>query len=145
MEFNVQLSRQLLTASLICGAAFGVLYDILRLFRAFTKNGRVLIFVHDMLFCLLFSAAMCVLYYNYTGGRIRVYALLAACGALAVYRLTLGAFTARFAVRLHAWVARLRSAAARRAVTTASALKRKAFSKSERSRQLRGAKRGFGL
>ena len=145
MVFNVQLSWQLLWASLVCGAAFGVLYDVLRFFRAFTKNGRVLLFFHDISFCLLFSAAMCVLYFNYSNGRIRLYALLAACSAFAAYRLTLGAISSRTVAKMHSALVKLKNkcvSAFRRACRSA---RRAAVSRLMRMRQLRGAGNGFGM
>ena len=145
MVFNVQSPWELIAASLICGVLLGAFYDVFRLLRAFGKGNGVFVALQDIAFCLVFSAVMCVLFYNYTNGRIRFYALFfAACG-FAAYYFTAGKLTLRVFTRVSGAVVRLASSAGTAAKRLAFSARRRLFSVYERARQLGAAKKGFGL
>ena len=107
MVFNVQFTGRLLAASLICGVISAAIYDVFRAAGAFFPQGKVFVFVRDIVFCLAFSAAMCVLFYNFTGGRIRLFAVLAAAAGFSAYYFTFGRLTKAAAEKLRRALSRI--------------------------------------
>lgn len=144
MVFNVQLAQKLILYSFVWGALSGALYDIFAAVRILLKNGRTVTFVSDLLFCLLFSACMCVLFYNCTNGRIRLYAFaFAACG-FALYRVTLGKLNRFVFERVCAFVQKLFLAGRKAVYARMRAAKRALYSRMAYRRGLKNAKKGFG-
>ena len=92
MEIDYVSQHLLFFTSLAAGVVSGVVYDAIRLVR--TLFGvRWILFISDFLFCIYHSCIMCVLFFNYSHGRIRAYALLASAAGFAAYYFTIGRVT----------------------------------------------------
>lgn len=94
MEIDYVSHHLLFFASLVFGMSGGAFYDVLRLLRAFFK-GRLFLFITDVMFCLYGSCLMCILFFNYSHGRIRAYAIFAFWIGAAAYYFTVGRLTKR--------------------------------------------------
>ena len=144
MVFNVQLAQKLVFYSFACGVLSGALYGVFAAIRTLLKENAAVTFVLDLLFCLLFSAAMCVLFYNCTNGRIRLYAFaFAACGFV-IYRKTLGKLNRVLFERAHRSALRFIASARAAATRRVRASRRALYSRFAYRRGLKNAKKGFG-
>ena len=144
MVFNVQLTGRLLAASLLCGVLSASVYDVFRAAGAFFPQGKVLVFVRDVAFCASYAAAMCVLFYNFTGGRIRLFAILASAAGFAAYYFTIGRLTKAASERLHSFLARLCARVSGKVSQKCFRLRRIFRSACAEKRILRMASDGFG-
>lgn len=144
MVFNVQLSWHLFFASLIFGAVSGAVYDLFRVFRVFAPHNALVVFAEDMIYCLAFASLMCVLYYNYTNGRIRLYALICAAAGFTAYYFTLGKVVSAFALRVKAFICALFRRARAFFGGKAKEYKRHLFSRRAYGRGIRSAADAFG-
>ena len=144
MVFNVQLSWHLFFASLICGAISAAVYDIFRVIRIFAPHNAFAVFAEDIVYCLSFASLMCVLYYNYTNGRIRLYALICASLGFAAYYFTLGKAVSASAARLKAFICRISGRARAFFGRKAKEYKRNLFSRRAYGRGIRSAADAFG-
>ncbi len=115
------------------GASLGAVYDVFRAARiaagmtlrcCFSRRGEVLptwgrrlsaalLFISDVLFSLIASAALSVTVFNLLSGHIRWFILLGTGLGFLLYRRTLGRLTARIMPRVIRTVGRLVRAAAR--------------------------------
>ena len=119
MEISQSSLAWLYFYALLLGIAAGFLYDLLRITRVFLgvhysrraakkikelqlpllekrkKRGEsralgTVVFVEDLLFCLVAGIAMILLFYGANGGRIRMLAFVSAGAGFFLYRATLG-------------------------------------------------------
>ena len=144
MVFNVQLSWHLFFASLVFGAVSGAVYDIFRVFRVFAPHNSFAVFAEDTVYCVSFAAVMCVLYYNYTNGRIRLYALICAAAGFSAYYFTLGKVVSASAVRIKAFICRTFGRIRAFLTGKAKKYKRHLFSRRAYGRGIRSAADAFG-
>ena len=79
-----QLARA--AAAVLCGAALGLLYSLLRLPRLLLPR-RAVTAVCDLLFCLLSALALFTLGLGPGGGQLRLYMCACAAGGFALWRL----------------------------------------------------------
>lgn len=102
IDYNAQYF--LLLAAILAGIAFGVLCDILRMFRMLLPHCRTAIFFEDVAFCVVCGVIMIIEFYNFSNGRPRLYAFLAAFLSAVAWRMTVGRLTERILKRITAFV-----------------------------------------
>ena len=119
MELSQFGIARLYIFALILGAFLGLLYDLFRITRVFLgmhysrraakrlesirlplldprkkrKESRalgVVIFLEDLLFCLMAAVSLILLFYGGNNGKFRVFALFCTAGGFLLYRVTLG-------------------------------------------------------
>ena len=102
MQLGLELEPQLFLLSVLIGFAMGAVYDIFRMVRIATKSGRILTFVCDVVYTVLFWF---VLFTFCTGltGQIRVFALFGMLTGAVMERLSLGNLAVRAFGRLWRW------------------------------------------
>jgi len=76
-----------LTAALV-GACLGVVYDFFKVLRLIGLNGSVAAFFEDILFFLISAVTLFSYYMQFTQGKFRIYAFVAAALGFAVYFFT---------------------------------------------------------
>ncbi|MBQ7069731.1 MAG: spore cortex biosynthesis protein YabQ [Ruminococcus sp.] len=105
MQLGLELETQLFLLSVLIGFAMGAVYDIFRMVRIATKSGRILTFVCDVVYTVLFWF---VLFTFCTGltGQIRVFALFGMLTGAVMERLSLGNLAVRAFGRLWRWLLR---------------------------------------
>ena len=115
-DFRLPVQLTAALVAFILGAAFGLLFDVLRFIRVFlavepgpgdaaqrgTKKRtavpkRVFSFVTDLLLSLLFTVCFCILGYVYCYGMLRAYTLVPSYAGFALFRRFPGRLTARIA------------------------------------------------
>lgn len=101
IDYNAQYV--LLFAAVLAGVGFGVLCDMLRMFRMLLPHCRVAIFFEDIAFCIFCGAVMIIEFYNFSNGRPRLYAFLAAFLSAVAWRMTVGRLTERILRRITAF------------------------------------------
>lgn len=78
------------------GCAFGVLYDVFRILRRASRFADrsfvsiLVIFLQDILFFLIATAASAIFFYKFNSGRIRLSAVAFMIGGFAAYYFTVG-------------------------------------------------------
>ena len=102
MQLGLELETQLFLLSVLTGFAMGAVYDIFRMVRMISKSGRILTFVCDVVYTVLFWF---VLFTFCTGltGQIRVFALFGMLTGAVMERLSLGNLLVRAFRRLWKW------------------------------------------
>lgn len=104
MEIDYSLHFILFFASIISGAFLGLVYDIFRVSRMFFLKNKIVILFEDLLFCLICSISLILIFYNYSNGKMRFYAFVGAIGGFCAYYFTLGKFTKSVCERVYAYV-----------------------------------------
>ncbi len=85
----------LLLASVLSGIGLGIVCDLIRMFRMIIPHIRIAVFVEDIIFGIICGAVMTLDFYNFSYGRPRLYAFIAAFGAALLWRTTVGRLTNR--------------------------------------------------
>ena len=70
------------------GAFLCAVYDVFRVLRLRRKQNRVVLFFLDLLFCLIATLCLLILFFNLSYGRVRVYALALAFVGFLIWRFT---------------------------------------------------------
>ena len=82
MDFTTTFEVGLLLRSVIFGAAAALICDLFRFLRFLLPAGRAMIFLQDLILCLLLCAFTLVFVFVYNSGIVRLYILAgAAAGA----------------------------------------------------------------
>ena len=117
MENGILQSFALALWSLSLGALLCAVYDIMRLFRLLKKQNAVLLFFADIAFSLFATAAVCILFFNLSNGKMRAYPLVLITVGFLIWRFTVSKAVMRLMKRLMLLVSsalsRVRLAAAR--------------------------------
>ena len=109
MEIWIRDQINAIMAALVMGVAFGMIYDVIRIIHVLTGVGRysgfknekrslgkrrisgsILIFLLDVIFCILFTVCFAVLSYAFCDGRFRMFVLISTIAGFAAYILTVG-------------------------------------------------------
>ncbi len=85
-----QLHTALAVWSLIVGVFLCTVYDLFRLFGFRRRQSRILLFVSDLVFCLIATASMLLLFFNLSYGRMRAYAFVLVIVGFLIWRFTVG-------------------------------------------------------
>lgn len=142
MEIDYVSHHLLFFCSLAAGLFSGAVYDAFRLIRAFFK-GRVFLFITDVVFCVYYSCLMCVLFFNYSHGRIRAYALIASGIGFAAYHFTLGRVTGRVFAFIRSYLSRVFGVIKTKTLRKADIFRKKIYSYSACRRMISSAANGF--
>ena len=115
--------------SLIVGAFLCVVYDLFRLPRLIKRQSGLMLFVSDLLFCIIASLSMLLLFFNLSSGKMRGYSF-----ALALLGFLAWRFTVSFAVitllrRLISAVNKLLNSIKMRACAVLNRAKRRIYTK----------------
>lgn len=95
MEYTISDQLYSFLFSIVCGLILGVLYEVLRLVRICFFNGKVALFIFDVLFMVI-SAFVTVLFsICYTKGFTRYSTLIGEFLAVVFVRFTLGRISVR--------------------------------------------------
>lgn len=86
-----------LAISVLLGALLFLLYDLLRIFRRILPHGIVWIGVEDLLYWLIFTAAVFVMLYRENDGMLRGFVIGGIAAGMFFYYVLLS----RFVIRLH--------------------------------------------
>ncbi|MPM25269.1 hypothetical protein SDC9_71759 [bioreactor metagenome] len=82
MDFTTTFEVGLLLRSIIFGAAAALICDLFRFLRFLLPAGRAMIFLQDLVLCLLLCALTLIFVFVYNSGIVRLYILAgAAAGA----------------------------------------------------------------
>jgi len=119
-------TAMLCAVSLGAGVVLSACYDIFRIrrfaFREMSRPGvgkyRVLVenitvFAEDIVFALMSAVLFCVIFYRFSWGAVRWYALAAALISFSAYRATVGSLVMRIASRIIALIRRIYAFAAK--------------------------------
>jgi len=87
-------------AALLLGAVAALVYDLLRVWRRFHKQGLFAVSVQDFVYWFLLGIAGFYLLYRYNDGILRLFAFLGICLGALVYAVTLGRFFVTYCLKL---------------------------------------------
>ena len=103
----------MLFSAAFLGFALGAVYDLFRIFRVATRSGRVAVFVLDLLYWIVCTAATFVFLLLQNDGRMRALAMLVEVGGATLYYYTIGRLVIKRAAAADAFAKRKARAAAR--------------------------------
>lgn len=86
--------------SVAVGAFLCVVYDIFRVFRLRRKQNSFVLFICDLVFCLIATVCMLVLFFNLSFGRMRAYAFVFAAAGFLAWRSTVSRLVMTLLLRL---------------------------------------------
>ncbi len=78
MEFSLAQEAYVFLATVLCGACIGIVYDLMRVIRSFSKPSVSLTDVHDIIFWSLASVIMFFTIHHINAGKMRWYEFLGA-------------------------------------------------------------------
>ena len=58
MQLGLELETEYFLLSVLLGATLGIVWDMVRVFRTLVPHGKILTFIGDFLYCLLFGFAV---------------------------------------------------------------------------------------
>lgn len=76
--------------AVILGAALGLLYEFFRLLHLLHPRVSWLIFLEDLLFCMLCTFGLLLLFFNLSYGRMRMYAFVFTAAGFVLWYFTAG-------------------------------------------------------
>ena len=87
-------------ASFVLGAFLCAVYDVFRIFRLRREFNSAVLFVSDVVYSLIASLSFLILYFNFTYGRVRVYAFVISLLGFLAWRFTVSRFVISLVMRL---------------------------------------------
>lgn len=105
--FTVSEQTRLLLCAILLGVPIGLCYDLLRTLRLLIRHGVLATVAEDLLFLLLWGAALLCFSAMLARGEFRVYFFFGSFLGFLVYRCTLGVCIVPFLHRILAWIRRL--------------------------------------
>ncbi len=100
-------SFALVVASFVLGAVLCAVYDLFRVFRLRRKTNAVLLFVSDIVYSAIVSLSLLLLYFNFTYGRVRVYAFAVVLLGFLAWRFTVSRLAINLCLRFMDFAARV--------------------------------------
>ncbi len=88
--FSVNEELVLFGLSCLCGAAFGIFYDIFRTLRAMFRHSFVLVFIEDVVFFIGCGIALTAFSLTAAHGEMRFYYFIGSAVGFALYIFTVG-------------------------------------------------------
>ncbi len=82
-------------AFFVLGVALGALYDVFRFFR-FVFSKKLMVFINDFVYCLVFALCFFTVLLAYNNGRVRMYFVFAVFAGFFAYVFTVFRFTEPF-------------------------------------------------
>lgn len=92
MEISITEQLTVFLYSLTVGAFICVLYDLFRILRMMFGAGKVLLFLEDLLFCLLATGVIIIFLFHANSGEIRWFAMAGAFIGFFIYYNTVSRF-----------------------------------------------------
>lgn len=100
MNVPYQLHFLLALWSLLTGLLLGFIYEFFRILHHLHPRAKCLLFAEDLLFCLLCTVSLLLLFFNLSFGRMRLYAFVGCAIGFAVWYFTLGKLFRKLLFRL---------------------------------------------
>ena len=88
MGVDYSLQTVLALWSVVGGAFLCAVYDVFRIFRLRKSQNGILLFISDVVFCIIASCSMTVLFFNLSYGKMRAYAFAFAIVGFLIWRVT---------------------------------------------------------
>lgn len=95
--FGLQYETKLFMLSFLVGLVFGAVYDLLRIVRIVKKHHKTVVFIEDFSFVVFCAFWYFLFSTDLARGQIRLFVLIGMFIGFAVYLLTVGSITTRFA------------------------------------------------
>lgn len=95
--FGLQYETKLFMLSFLVGLVFGAVYDVLRIVRIVKKHHKTVVFIEDFAFIVFCAFWYFLFSTDLARGQIRLFVLIGMFIGFAVYLLTVGSITTRFA------------------------------------------------
>ncbi len=95
--FGLQYETKLFMLSFLVGLVFGAVYDLLRIVRIVKKHHKTVVFIEDFAFVVFCAFWYFLFSTDLARGQIRLFVLIGMFIGFAVYLLTVGSITTRFA------------------------------------------------
>lgn len=92
MDFTTTFEVGLLLRSIIFGAATALICDLFRFLRFLLPAGRAMIFLQDLVLCLLLCASTLIFVFVYNSGIVRLYILAGAAAGAGLWFCTVSRF-----------------------------------------------------
>lgn len=100
MSRDIIKEINLFTECLLCGMAFGLIYDCFRVYRKIKKHNRVMVDIEDFLYWMIcFGISFCLLYYA-NNIVIRFFCIMAAAIGMWIYYKTVGIVFIKITLRI---------------------------------------------
>ena len=135
-------SFALVVASFVLGAWLCVVYDFFRVFRIRRKPNFLLLFVSDFVYSLIVSLSVLLLYFNFTYGRVRVYAFAVLLLGFLVWRLTFSRLTMSLVVRLMDFTVKVLNLSKMRIVRLVKRISRRIYTDCYCRKAVKGFRKG---
>ncbi len=127
------------------GAFLCAVYDIFRILRLRRKQNFVALFFFDLLFCLIATVCLLILFFNLSYGRVRVYALALAFVGFLIWRFTVSRAVIALCLRIIAFAERLFGSAKRRVGSFCKRTFNRIYTSCYCRKAVREASKGFGI
>ena len=95
--FGLQYETKIFMLSFLVGLVFGAVYDVLRIVRIVKKHHKTVVFIEDFAFIVFCAFWYFLFSTDLARGQIRLFVLIGMFIGFAVYLLTVGSITTRFA------------------------------------------------
>ncbi len=92
MSIDNSLNMALTLWAVVAGAFLCAVYDVFRVSRLRHEQGKVLLFLNDIAFCVISACTMMLLFFNLSYGKIRGYAFAFVLVGFLVWRATVSRF-----------------------------------------------------
>lgn len=145
MDRNHLLLSYLALASFASGVFCGAVYDVFRILRAFAFKSKLIIFFEDLVYCAFVSLCLSVLYYNYSNGRVRAYAIVCLALGFSLYYFTLGKLTQGICRKIKRLFVKIFLYLRKKSKEFSLKLYRKKHTAAKIRKTIAFASRGFGL
>lgn len=89
MEINIMGDFISFGTSILIGAFIGVLFDLYRTFRYFTKPSKLMSYIEDLLFWIIIVIIFFIMLVKTTDGVLRGFIFIGSFGGVGLYLLTL--------------------------------------------------------
>lgn len=96
MSSDIIIEVDVFLKAIAFGAACGLLYDMLRIFRRVRTRGYVLTGIEDLLYWSVAAVIMFVFIYKQNGGTIRAYIIMGMVAGMFLYEMVLGRFIVKY-------------------------------------------------
>lgn len=129
MQNEYSLHFVLALWSVILGAFLCSVYDIFRLFRLRKRQNNAILFINDILFCLIATLCFMLLFFNLSYGRMRAYAFVLAAIGFLIWRFTVSYIVMTVMQRLFDFVSRCLNSAKMRVGKALALLARRIYTR----------------
>ncbi len=145
MQIDYSLQNAVALWAFVLGCCLCLIYDILRVFRLGKKQNPLLLFLLDVVYCLLVSVSFSVLFFNLTFGRMRAYGFLFGAAGFWAWRLTVSRLFMLLLIKLRDAVAKFMNSLKIGVQSFITRLVRRVYTKIYCEITITRAKRGFGM